>query len=263
MSADNIYPVEQIGWRRKARRLLNNLQAGSCTREIPGQPTTKPCGCPWHSSLFKASLGRFRIAAIAVVLVTAACSSSTTTTTAPTATGTGAPEPPSTAVATTVPLVTVDASFAIGTVVFGEQGWIELVNTGPQAGNIHGHWIAIHPYYLEMPSAIVEVGQGVRVSLDPSTASESLVVAANLLPELAASGGEVGLYSNGSFGDPDAIVDYVEWGSGGHFRSTVAMAAGIWDETRIVPMVGNEGGLVVLNGPVLLDADLAPPSDGG
>ena len=207
-------------------------------------------------------LGRFRIVVIAVVLASAACSSRADTA-APTPGGTGAPEPPPTEVAATVPIVTVDASFAIGTIVFGDQGWIELVNTGPQAGNIHGHWIAIHPYYLEMPSAIVEVGQAVRVSLDPFTDSEPLVMAANLLPKLAASGGELGLYSTGSFGDPEAIVDYVEWGSGGHFRSTVAEAAGIWDETRVVPMAGNEGGLVVLNGPVLLDADLAPPSDGG
>ncbi len=41
---------------RPPRRLLNNPQAGSCTRELPGQPTTRPCGCPWHSSLFNAFL---------------------------------------------------------------------------------------------------------------------------------------------------------------------------------------------------------------
>jgi hypothetical protein len=71
------------------------------------------------------------------------------------------------------------------------------------------------------------------------------------------------LYANGTFGDPGAIVDYVEWGSGGHFRSTVAEAAGIWDETRIVPMNGDEGGLQVLGGPTPLDTDLAPPSPQG
>lgn len=209
------------------------------------------------------TLGRPHLVLIALMLATTACSSPTDTT-APPAIGTGSTDSPTTAaVATTVPIVTVDASFAIGTLIFGDEGWIELVNTGPQAGNIHGHWIAIHPYYLELPSAIVEVGQSVVVSLDPIAGGEPLVKAATLLPPLSASGGEVGLYTNGSFGDPGAIVDYVEWGSGGHFRSTVAEAAEIWDETRIVPMVGNEGGLVVLGGPVLLDADLAPPSDPG
>jgi hypothetical protein len=200
---------------------------------------------------------------LAVALVTAACSSSTepTTTVAP---GTQAPEASSiTEVATTQPIVTADATFAIGTVAFGEQGWIEVVNTGPQAGNVRGLWIAIHPFYLELPSAIVQVGESVRVTLDADTSGEALVHAAGLLPTLAPVGGELALYTNGIFGDPGAIVDYVEWGSGGHFRSTVAEAAGIWDETRIVPMNGDEGGLQVLGGPTPLDADLSVPSPEG
>lgn len=200
---------------------------------------------------------------LAVALVVVACSSSTepTITESP---GTRAPEASSTSeVATTQPIVTVDAAFAIGTVVFGEQGWIEIVNTGPQAGNVHGLWIAAHPFYLELPSMIVEVGQSVRITLDVDRTGEALVHATGLLPTLAAEGGELALYSNGSFGDPGAIVDYVEWGSGGHFRSTVAEAAGIWDETRIVPMNGGEGGLQVLGGPVPLDADLSVPSPQG
>ena len=157
-------------------------------------------------------------------------------------------------------MVSIDATFALGTVVFGEQGWIEVVNTGPQTGNVHGYWIAVHPFYLELPSAILEVGEAVTVTLDPDEGANALVHAFGLLPPLAAPGGEVGLYSHGQFGDPDAIVDYVEWGSGGHFRSTVAIAAGVWDETRIVAMGGDEGGLLVVGGsaPQILDADLAP-----
>lgn len=200
---------------------------------------------------------------LAVALVAAACSSSTepTITVAP---GTQAPEASSTTdVTTTQPIVTTDAAFVIGTLVFGEQGWIEVVNTGPQAGNTHGLWIAVHPFYLELPSTIVEVGQSVRVTLDADPSGEALVHASGLLPTLAPVGGELALYANGTFGDPRAIVDYVEWGSGGHFRSTVAEAAGIWDETRIVAMNGDEGGLQVLGGPVPLDADLSVPSPQG
>jgi hypothetical protein len=198
-----------------------------------------------------------------VVLVAAACSSSAEPTTT-VASGTQAPEASSTTeVATTQPIVTTDATFAIDTLVFGDQGWIEIVNAGPQAGNTHGLWIAIHPFYLELPTAIVEVGQSVRVTLDAESDGEALVRAAGLLPTLAPAGGELALYANGTFGDPGAIVDYVEWGSGGHFRSTVAEAAGIWDETRIVPMNGDEGGLQVRGGPTPLDADLSPASPQG
>lgn len=213
------------------------------------------------------------VAAIAGVFVLSACAGSATTTTQatelPTTPTTELPSTPTTEqVTTTPPVVTIDARFLLSTVVFGDQGWIEVINTGPQAGNIHGHWIAIHPFYLELPSTIVEVGQTVRVSLDPDADLGVVVGAAGLLPVLVAPAGEVGLYSSGNFGDPNSIVDYLEWGSGGHFRSTVAIAAGIWDENSVVPMEGSEGGLRVTEGgdaaaePVEA-AEVATPSDPG
>ena len=183
---------------------------------------------------------RWLVAAIAGVFVLSACAGSATTTTQATEL---ASTPTTEQVTTTPPVVTIDARFLLNTVVFGDQGWIDVINTGPQAGNVHGHWIAIHPFYLELPSTIVEVGQSVRVSLDPEADPGVVVGAAGLLPVLVASAGEVGLYSSGNFGDPNSIVDYLEWGTGGHFRSTVAIAAGIWDENSVVPMEGSEGGL--------------------
>jgi len=213
------------------------------------------------------------VAAIAGVFVLSACAGSATTTTQatelPSTPTTELPSTPTTEqVTTTPPVVTIDARFLLSTVVFGDQGWIEVINTGPQAGTIHGHWIAIHPFYLELPSTIVEVGQTVRVSLDPDADPGVVVGAAGLLPVLVAPGGEVGLYSSGNFGDPNSIVDYLEWGSGGHFRSTVAIAAGVWDENSVVPMEGSEGGLRITEGgdaaaePVEA-AEVATPSDPG
>ncbi len=205
------------------------------------------------------------------MFVLSACAGSATTTTqatAPTPTTELPPTPTTEQATATPPVVTIDASFVLSTVVFGDRGWIEVINTGPQAGNIHGHWIAIHPFYLELPSTIVEVGQSVRISLDPDADPGVVVSAAGLLPVLVAPAGEVGLYSSGNFGDPNSIVDYLEWGSGGHFRSTVAIAAGIWDETSVVPMEGNEGGLrITANGDSAAEpiaaAELAAPSDPG
>ncbi len=211
------------------------------------------------------------VAGIAGVFVLSACAGSATTTTqatAPTPTTELPPTPTTEQATATPPVVTIDASFVLSTVVFGDRGWIEVINTGPQAGNIHGHWIAIHPFYLELPSTIVEVGQSVRISLDPDADPGVVVSAAGLLPVLVAPAGEVGLYSSGNFGDPNSIVDYLEWGSGGHFRSTVAIAAGIWDENSVVPMEGNEGGLrITANGDSAAEpnaaAELAAPSDPG
>lgn len=200
-----------------------------------------------------------------LVLASAACSSTaTTSTTIPGTTSAGTPTSNGTTT-TTQPVIAVEATFALGTVVFGDQGRIEVVNMGPQAGNVHGHWIAIHPFYLELPSAIVEVGDHVTVAFDEAATPDALVYAGGLLPILTAAQGEIGLYQNGSFGDPSAIVDYVEWGQPGHFRSTVALAAGVWAEDRILATTGGEGGLIPSSGtvPQLLDADLAPlPTEG-
>lgn len=202
---------------------------------------------------------------IVVALVSAACSSSGTASTTAVSTTTSAGPSTSDGTTTTQPVVAVEAMFALGTVVFGEQGRIEVVNMGPQAANVHGQWIAIHPFYLELPSAIVEVGDSITIGFDEDAAPDALVQASGLLPVPTADGGEIGLYENGSFGDPSSIVDYVEWGEPGHFRSTVAVAAGIWAEDRVVATSGDEGGLIPNAGatPQLLDADLAPlPTEG-
>jgi hypothetical protein len=53
---------------------------------------------------------------------------------------------------------------------------------------------------------------------------------------LNANDGELALYIvNGDFGNSGNIVDYVEWGSTGHTRSSVAQAAGIWSGGDFVP----------------------------
>ncbi|CAM2070708.1 Lamin tail domain-containing protein [Sulfidibacter corallicola] len=42
--------------------------------------------------------------------------------------------------------------------------------------------------------------------------------------------GEFGLYATSDFGSAEAIRGYVQWGSGGHTRASVAVAAGIWGD---------------------------------
>lgn len=205
---------------------------------------------------------------LTVVLLTTACSTTqptSTTIVVPPPTGSQATSSTTAGTTSTQPVVAVEATFALGTVVFGEQGWIDVVNVGPQAGNIHGHWIAIHPFYLELPSTIVEVGERVTIGFDEAATPGALVHASGLLPVIGADGGEIALYDAGSFGDANSIVDYVEWGDPGHFRSTVAVAAGIWSEERVVTTSGSEGGLTPVAGsaPQLLDADLSPLPSGG
>ena len=47
--------------------------------------------------------------------------------------------------------------------------------------------------------------------------------------------GELGLYAEGDFGNPDAIVAYVEWGKAGHGRTATAVQAGVWPSGGFVP----------------------------
>ena len=47
--------------------------------------------------------------------------------------------------------------------------------------------------------------------------------------------GELAIYLNYNFTNPNAIIDYVEWGSSLHVRSTIAQQAGIWSLGDFVP----------------------------
>ena len=49
--------------------------------------------------------------------------------------------------------------------------------------------------------------------------------------------GGLGLYSENQFANPDAIIDFVQWGAGGSARENVAVAAGIWTAGEFVPTV--------------------------
>lgn len=194
-------------------------------------------------------------AAIALVLVLSACTSNGSspdsevgpslepTTPSPTTTVPGDDEGAAAPETTSSTIITGNARFVIGSVVFGESATIEIGNLGPDAGDLTGFWIAIHPFYLEIPSTIIAPGKAIIVSIDEEANPELVIPAAGLLPVLKSGSGEIGLYSGGGFGDPDAIVDYVEWGSTGHVRSDVAIKAGLWPMDQTIVIEGTATGL--------------------
>jgi len=123
-----------------------------------------------------------------------------------------------------------EATFAIGEVKFGDTGWVEIVNLGPDPGDPGGHWIAIHPSYLEIPSVVIGAGASIALTFgNPAPPGIENVFPVNeTLPVLSPDSGEIGLYADGDFGDAFSIVDYLEWGQTPHFRNPVAVAARIW-----------------------------------
>ena len=197
--------------------------------------------------------------AIAIALFVAACSGGTADSdtdngpilesTPPSSTQTTAVDStePDTETTTSTTVVTGDARFIIGNVVFGDLGSIEVGNLGPDAGDLTGHWLAVDPFYLELPSTVLAAGKSVVVSMDVDADPDLVVTAAGLLPPLDATSGEVGLYSSGDFGDPAAMIDYLVWGSTNQVRYPVAVAAGLWPEDVVVVVDATATGLTIVD----------------
>lgn len=171
-----------------------------------------------------------------IALAASACSpndAETTTSTSavePTAGDTGTTTTVTEASTTSSTIPAGEATFAIGEVKFGEAGWVEIVNLGPDPGDPGGHWIAMHPFYLELPSVVIEAGDSIALTFGNRAPPgvENVFPVNETLPVLSSDSGEIGLYADGDFGDPFSIVDYLEWNRTPHFRNPVAVAARIW-----------------------------------
>lgn len=112
-------------------------------------------------------------------------------------------------------------AFHISRVVFGPDGFSEITNGPDQPVDPAGLLLCQFPAYPAVPAGSVEPGGSVRV-------------AAGDLGGLNPIDGELALYIEPSFEDPDAVVSYVQWGSVGHKRAHPAIAGGVWSEDSFV-----------------------------
>jgi len=103
---------------------------------------------------------------------------------------------------------------------------VEIKNLGGATVNISGYYLCDFPTYDQL---------GPTTCGNLNLAGGAIVTVTTFI-NLNAADGELGLYINNSdFGNSANIVDYVEWGSTGHTRSSVAQAAGIWSNGDFVP----------------------------
>ena len=109
-----------------------------------------------------------------------------------------------------------------------DNGQIELKNVGTTTIDISSYWLCNFPGYNELST--LNIICGTDLILDPN---ELVTVEVNF--NVDSADGELGLYNAPSYSSPTAIVDYVEWGSTGHNRSSVAVSAGIWTTGDFVP----------------------------
>ncbi len=106
----------------------------------------------------------------------------------------------------------------ISIVEFGEDGFVEIVNSGDEDVDINGIWLCQFPSYVDL-GTVVDGGL--------IAAGTSVQIPAGVAGGLDIAGGEAALYTSRDFGNSDEIFAYVQWGSGGG-RADVAAGAGIW-----------------------------------
>ena len=113
--------------------------------------------------------------------------------------------------------------------VIPDGNQVELINTGGMPVDISSYWLCDFPQYVQLSNTNIVCGGD--LILNPG---EVITVSSNVVT-INNNDGEIGLYTTNSFSNPDAIIDYVEWGFSGHGRSDEAVAAGIWTTGDFVP----------------------------
>ena len=108
---------------------------------------------------------------------------------------------------------------------------VELHNQGGSPVDISGYYLCNFPNYMSMTELTV-VSDDTDLVLD----ADEYIVMYGLTAD--AMHGELGLYMNNTdFADSDNILDYMEYGEGGHQREPVAVAAGQWTVGGFAPTV--------------------------
>jgi len=144
---------------------------------------------------------------------TAGTSTTTTTAAVPTTSDGSGGDPGNSARS----LVIVAVSFDAGLILIRNDGNVDY--------DLSGHWLCNRPTYARLPDQVLAPGDVIEI--DASKVG------------LSADSGELGLYTSGDFGNPAAIIRYVQWGTDSHGRTGTAVAGGVWLEGDFVD---NQGG---------------------
>ncbi|MEZ4703283.1 MAG: CHRD domain-containing protein [Rhodothermales bacterium] len=116
----------------------------------------------------------------------------------------------------------------------GQSRWVELYNAGSTAQNVSTYVLCNFPVYPPISSLTVLSG---TTTIEPGG---FLVVAWPRLDDSGNDGnpdgnGEIGFYQDSDFGNAASMLDYMQWGTAGHFREPVGVSAGEWTAGAFVP----------------------------
>ena len=143
------------------------------------------------------------------------------------------------------------AVIVINEIIFDGDGLIELKNVGGAPRDISSYFLCNFPFYERIGDMTINCGGDLMLA-----PGETVVVETSSTFVFEMGDDEMGLYLNGTdYADAANIIDYVEWGAGGHTRAPVAASAGIWTVGNFVPTPSNAS--MTLN----YDGDGDAPSD--
>jgi len=135
--------------------------------------------------------------------------------------------------------IPLDESIVINELSYLGGDTIELWNIGADTVDISSYWLCSRFNYAELNTLNIESGDLV---LEPDT---YVVLTGFAFDDQSA---DVGLYSVNSFTDPNAMVDFIQYGNGGIGRESVAATKGIWTAGTFVPWVATPGESISYDG---------------
>lgn len=120
----------------------------------------------------------------------------------------------------------------------GTSDTVELKNIGTTTINTAGWWFCHLFSYSQFNSA--------NASGNLNMAPGSIVYLTGI--SLNNNASDLGIYSSSAFSSATAMQDFVQWGTGGQGRESVAVMKGIWTAGQFVPTVSNPNNSIENNG---------------
>jgi len=130
------------------------------------------------------------------------------------------------------------------------QQKVELQNYGSSAIDISGWRVANEFDSLTLPDGtILDAGEILVLHIASNgTNSDSEIYTGDSWQMLGVSQGSFALFgATGSFDDPAAMMDFVEWGAGDQLGEAVADDAGLWPAGDFVPLTSEGNSIQLCN----------------
>ena len=137
---------------------------------------------------------------------------------------------------------------------------IEIKNIGDATADIGGWWFCNRLSYTQLPTGVtIPAGGIIVIHVGSSGTNTSTDIFLSSMVSLNTSASDISFYFNSTFTSSSSIRDFVQWGSGGNGRESVAVNAGIWTAGDFIPNVA-EGHSIEYDGDGNSSSDWSRPA---